>query len=355
MLDPRNPFHTLLGIVLFRMPHNQRRWRNYLGRFLPILENVFPYNDAARLLVMKTLKQIDANNVEGAQKTLQRLSPTFYHGSNEEKALWHILHALYQHKSGHLDKMSGNLRAARKYGHRFYSAYMMHADFFIAHHHYDEAEENLLQAIDCIYAFPPVSEASQKIIGEQYAQIATLRTFMHHYDEAKAAIRLAEQMHVPISDLLYCQSLLNAALHLPTEAEYCLSQLQEINAQSADKIRQHVQLILEDKHPHFTAQPIGTPEGIAAFWQEFLANEQELQRLIDNGNIQQARDLMSAPLRAMDPYQDDHWAYNIRFRDNAYTLTFANLHSRTYTPWIDAILAACPPEVHKRWRIIRKP
>lgn len=357
MLNPQNKLHRALGTLLFRLPHNQRQWRSCLGTYLPILENAFPDNDAARLLVMKALRLIDENNIEGAQRTIESLRTTFAQNETPaHTALWHILHALHQYKSGHLRRMGGNLRAASKYGHRFHLAYALYGDYlYHERHFYDEAEEQFLKAIDCIYAYPPLTESMQKVIGNAYTGAADARTMMHRYEDAKAALRMAEQMHAESEYLLYSQTLLNAALHLPTEARRCLSHLRELNDESAAQLLPVIERILADEHPHFTQQSIGSSEVIAAFWENFLVHEDEMMQLLLDGKHTQARDLMRGPLDAADSYHDDYWGFAVDHKSNAYELLFRSSYSRTYTPFVDDILAACPDAIRQRWQITREP
>lgn len=356
MLDPQNALHKLLGIMLFRLPHNQQRWQKCLAHYLPILENAFTNNDAARLLVMKVILQIDENNPDGAQKTLDALRPAADEGGNEEKALWHILHALHQQNCDQLDKMAASLSAAHEYGHRFYLAHAYHAECYLhAWHLFAEAEEHFNKSIDCLYAYPPMTETTRRLIGTSYTGIADARTMMHRYEDAKDALRKAEQMEANPVPLLRSKALLHAALRQPEEANHCLSQLNEKDDEPDICFNERIRRILAEQDPHFTPLPIGSPEGIAEFWRYFLDKEEELQHLLRNGRLAEANELMCSPLAAMDIYEDDYWDYGIQFKDNHYQLIFINCFSRTYPPFIDALLTACPPEIRERWQIIRDP
>ena len=357
MLNPQKRLHQMLGTLLFRLPQNQRRWRSCLGTYLPILENAFPDNDAARLMVMKVLRLIDENNIEGAQRIIEALRLTFARNETPVHiALWHILHALHQYRSGHLQRMGGNLRVAGKYGHRFHLAYSLYGDYlYHERHFYDEAEEQFLKAIDSIYAYPPLTEQMQTVMGNAYTGAADARTMMHRYDEARAALHMAEQMHAEPEFLLYSKALLSAALHLPSETMQHLADLQKLNQETADQLRPTVERILGNEHPHFCQLPIGSPEVITSYWQNFLAHEDEMMQLLLNGKHTQARDLMREPLDTADPYHDDCWAFAVEYKNSAYMLHFRSDYSQTYTPFVDKILAACPDAIRQRWHITRDP
>ena len=101
--------------------------------------------------------------------------------------------------------------------------------------------------------------------------------------------------------------------------------------------------------------PVGSPEGIAAFWQNFLHYEDEMMRLLRDNRRLDARELMAGPLRAMDPYKGDYFGFDISLKNNVYTIHFRSDFSLTYTPFIEAILAACPDAIREHWHIERAP
>ena len=79
-----------------------------------------------------------------------------------------------------------------------------------------------------------------------------------------------------------------------------------------------------------------------------------MMQLIRANRRHDARELALGPLRAMDCYTD-YYGFDLLLRDGMFNLYFTSNYSRTYTPWIDAILAACPEEIRERWHIIREP
>ncbi len=356
VLNPQKPWHIYLGRFLFRLPHNQSRWRHYLGFYYPIMDPAFQHNEAARLLIMKLLKYLDQNNIKGASTAICALWPTVREADHAEQVLFSFLRGLADAKAGDFDKATKRFRWANRFNHRYFLPYMLVADYDCDHRHvYPQAATNYQTGIDCIYKYPPLNDITRHFMSLAYAGLCLCHVMMHQYTEAKADILHAEQMESENAAILNAKAHLHAALRQEREARICADKFRKYNAEGYNHLKEKVELILSEKHPHFTQLPIGSPEGIAAFWQEFLVNEDKLKRLIDNDNVHQANDLMSAPLRVMDIYHDDFWGYHIRFHDNAYSLTLTGLYSRTYTPWLDAVLAACPPEIHQRWRIIRDP
>ncbi len=357
MLNPGNTLHKLLGMMLFRLPHNQRKWQACLAQYRPILENAFKYNYAARLLVMKALGQMDDNNIDGAQHTIEALRPVFAEEDNpSERALWHILHALHQCRSGHTRRMGANLRSAAKYNHRFHLAYHLYADYlYRERRYYDEAEKQYTNAIDSLYAYPPMTDGMRHIMGNAYSGIANARIMMHRYDEAKEALRVAEQMGAVPERLLYSQALLSAVLHRSAEADRCLNGLNDVSPDTAAELRPEVERILAEKHPQFSVITASTPQLLSAFWQFFLDNEEQMVSLLRMDRRPEASHMLCGRLAAIDPNGQERLLYDIRLEGDEYQFILHARYSATDNALIDQLLAACPPEIRQRWRIIREP
>lgn len=357
MLKPENTLHKLLALVLFRLPHNQRRWQACLHQYRPLLEDAFKYNYAARLLVMKALRQIDANDIDGAQNTIAALRPSFAAADHpSELALWHILHALHQCRSGHTRRMGANLRSAAKYNHRFHLAYLLYAEYlYRERRYYDEAEIQYTNAIDSLYAYPPMTDDMRRIMGNAYSGIANARIMMHRYDEARDALRIAEQMVASQERLLYSQALLNAVLQQPTEANRCLNKLADVNPDIAAELRPEVERILANQHPQFSITTSSTPELLATFWQFFLQSEEQMVSLLRMDRRPEASHMLLGHLAAIDPNEQERLLYDIRMEGDEFQFILHARYSDTDNALLDQLFAACPPELHERWHIIREP
>lgn len=359
MLNPKKTLHKLLGMMLFRLPHNQRKWQVCLAQYRPILENAFKYNYAARLLVMKALGQIRRKDIDGAQNTLQVIKQIAADGESLEKALWAFLHGLSYMQANNRKQAIRYFKSANKLQHRLFLPYLITADYYLSEHiDYPKAVSDFRTAIDCIYEYPPLNETTRQALCAAHADLCFCHVMMHQYDEARDDFLHAEQMASDKSSTLYASIYLHAALRdeqetaelLPKYQGFCQEALKEFDAFKA-----RIERILADEDPHFTQLPIGSPEGIDAFWQNFLAHEDEMMQLLRDNRPLDARKLMAGPLQEMDPYEIDVWGFDVLMRNAAYTIFFRANYSRTYTPLIDAIIAACPPEIRQRWRIIREP
>ena len=357
MLNPQKKLHRLLGSLLLQVPPLQRRWLDCYQHFLPILQDIFTDNAAARLLLMRCLENIENGNIERAQQIIEKLRPLFIlNATPPYHVLWYVLHALHQSKSGHFSKMNANLRAANKLEHRYHIAHVLYAeDVCTRLHIYDEAEVHFSKAIDCIYAFPPVSDRGREVIRLIYCRLASVRTMMHRFDAAQEALRIAESMQASPEDLACSQALLHAARGLSAPARSCLDQLRATSPERAEDLTTIIDLILAQRHPHFTPLPVGSPEGIAAFWQKFLEQEEAMMQLLRDKRRMDARALIADPINAMDPYEDDYFSFDVVLENNEFAFYLGANFSRTYTPFIAAIAAACPEEIRSRWKVVCKP
>lgn len=356
MLNPAKTLHKLLGMMLFLLPHNQRKWQACLRQYRPILENAFKYNYAARLLVMKALGQIRRKDIEGAQNTLQAIMPIARDGEPIEKALWAFLHGLGYMQANNKKQALRFFKSANQFNHRLYLPYLITADQHInAPLDYPKAVSDFQTAIACIYEYPPLNEVTRQVLCAAHADLCFCHVMMHQYEEAKADLLHAEQMARDAGDTLYARIYLHAALREEQEVAPLLPKYEARCPEEFDAFKARIERILADEDPHFTQLPIGSPEGIAAFWNNFLAQEDEMMQLLRANRPLDARKLMAGPLVEMDPYEFDVWSFDVLLRNAAYTIFFRANYSRTYTPFIDAIIAACPPEIRQRWHIIREP
>lgn len=357
MTTLRDTFHSLLGSFLFKLPHNQQKWEGYMYTHEPILAPALKNNPYARLLVLRTLDSIHRKRPSAAaSKRLYKLHFCCHEDSHPDRALYNFLCGLYSELRGYPQKMASRFRLANKFGHTYYLIHMKLGFYYLTERHaYSKAEEELTHAIDCVYAHPPITQESKELIGLLYAGIAASRVMMHRNDDASDALRIAGNLNPKGVMWLSSQALYHAAMHDPTQTQHYLSLLDEQNSEFAQRLRKQADLILADQHPHFISLPIGSPEETAEFWRVFLENEQEMQHLIDEDKRQAAVDLYLPLLKKADVYEDDYWGHSIDFLEGHYRFVLRSNYSRTYTPWIAAIIAACPPELHERWQIIHEP
>lgn len=355
MLNPQKPWHIHLGRFLFRLPHNQRKWQFYMGRYYPIMEPAFKHNEAARLLVLKVLRQLASNKLKPADASLRALKPYVRQAEPADRALFGFLYGLGYETAGDHDEAIKCYRWANKFNHRYFLPYLLVADDDVnAKAYASSAAAKYQTAIDCIYEYPPLNEFTRHALCMSYAGLCFCHVLMHQYEEAKADILHAEQMESENRFTLHAHAYLHAALRQGDEAQSCLRRYELYDAEGCSELKEKIGRILADQDPHFTQLPIGSPDGIKAFWQNFQDKQYEMMQLIRANRRHDARELALGPLRAMDCYTD-YYGFDLLLRDGMFNLYFTSNYSRTYTPWIDAILAACPEEIRERWHIIREP
>lgn len=356
MLNPQSPFHRRLGRFLFWLPNYQKRWQSYMGRFMPILEPAFQHNEAARLLVMKALRQIKNGNLRQAEKTLLALKPCMREAEPADKALFSFLYGFAYAQAGDHAGAARYYRWANKFDHRYFLPYMLAADDDVnLRAHASRAAANYQTAIDCIYEYPPLNEFTRHALCMAYAGLCLCHVMMHDYDIAKADLLHAEQMESENRFILQAKAYLHAALRQTQEARSCVEKFSEYGKEDHALLQERIERILADQDPHFTQLPIGSPEGIAAFWQNFLDQQYEIMQLIRSNRGHDACEHVLGPLREMECYKNVYYGFDVTLCDGMFTLYFRSNFSRTYTPWIDAILAVCPAKVRAHWNIIRDP
>lgn len=356
MLDPLNPFHKLFGHWLFQLPRSQKRWHAYLGRYLPILQPAFRHNAPARLLVMKALQQIDRKDIEGAQSTLNAIIPAAREGSVPDKALVNFLWGLGYLYGGNTVRAIEMFKITNRYQHRYYMPYLLTAD----HHtneqrNYIRAEEYYQTAIDCIYEYPPLTDATRHSLCMAHAGLCFCRIMMHRYDEARADLLHAEQMEAENKFTLHARIYLHAVLHQAQELSPLLEKYKTLCPDEYGTLRERIERILADQDPHFTALPIGDGEAIKAFWKTFLDKENDILQLLVLDDAHAAMSLIRDALNRTDPKDIETITYFLKQTHSENRLYFGARFSRTSNALIDQILAACPPEIHDRWHIIREP
>lgn len=153
---------------------------------------------------------------------------------------------------------------------------------------------------------------------------------------------------------LHARAYLHAALRQPQEARACVEKFSAYSKEDQARLSERIEHILAEQDPHFTQLPVGSPEGIAAFWQNFLQHEDEMMHLLNLNRSADASELMVGPLREMDPYKETY-GVTVHLRDGQFTLSFWCKYSLTYTAFVQSIIAACPDAIHKHWRIVCDP
>ena len=347
----------IIAGVLLRLPHNRRRWERYMGIHYPVLAPALPDCPEGRLIALQLLDIIDREQLSArAAKLFDRLHPLCSMDVPADRALFNFLAGSYDKLKGNYLAMASRFRVAIKYGLEYHA---LHAElgfhYLSGRHRYARAAAEFTRALDLLYAYHLPQEEINHAVSVIYAQKAAAHVLMHQPEEAAAALRMAEQTNPYNPMLLSSSALHHAALCHPTEAHRFLDRLAETNPDNAEKLRPLIDQILADQHPHFTALPIGDAEKIAAFWQGFLDHENELKSLIETEQNAKAFALIRDPLLQQDLYEGDYWIWGLRWKDDAWQFSLTGNYSRTYCPWVEQILAACPPELHQRWRIVREP
>lgn len=348
---------NLLARVALSRPFFRPEWQAHIMTHLPILEPAFHHSPRGQLLTLRILDDLHRNQL--TSRTKQRLDEMkaicVNGGSAPDKALFCVLYGLYYARRGNQDEMARCFRHANKYGHTYHMPHLaLGLHDLYNRERYDDCMTEFDKAIDCIYKYPPLDESKRQAIAACHAAMACALVMMHRTDEAERM--LAKAAAFPSSsEYHYTSALLHAIHGRRDEALKALADLKRSSESLYQHVEPGVQLILDRCHPHFTAKA-PDPSAIAAYWSWFAGEERTLRRLISEGNgacVDYQRSHFN-PL-CPEPSNIDIIGVGFRMTNGQAELHFCAYYSRTYEALIDALIAACPPEVTAHWLITREP
>lgn len=348
---------NMIAGLRLRLPHNRRRWERYMGIHYPVLNPALPDCPEGQLITLHLLDILEREQLSArAPKLFDRLHSLCSMDVPADRALFNFLAGSYDRLKGNYMAMARRFRVAIKYGLAYHVLHVELGFHYLSRtHRYARAADEFSRALDLLYAYHLPQEYISSAASVIYAQKAAAHVVMHQPEEAAAALRLSDQLLPGNPMMLSSSALHHAALRHPTEARRFLDRLADVNSDSDEKLRPLIDQILADQHPHFTAMPIGDAEKIAAFWQGFLEHEDELKAFIETEQAAKAFNLIRAPLQQQDPYEEDYWIWGLYWKNDTWQFNLSGAYSRTYCPWVEQVLAACPPELHERWHITSEP
>lgn len=251
----------------------QRQWAVHMGAFGPILEPAFPEDYASRVHLLAALNPLSRRDVRSGLKKLEQLQDKCV--TNADKAAWLFFMGLGFEFAGAQEQMLSCYRAAGDYGHRFYMPYLKLAKFFQQGCLYDRAEENYRLTIGC-FDGTGLSEADRRILGSAYTGLAATLTMMHRYEEAAAALESSRQLWPEAPGRAAAEAVLHGVLGETEQAEESLSVLQSHAPEAYRSVADMAKRIREGTEPLFCVVDV-EEDTIAAFWQWFLENREELE------------------------------------------------------------------------------
>lgn len=346
-----------LALLRMKTPLADPDWAVRTRTHWPILEQALHRSPYGRMLALQLLSDLDNRRVTKRTTTrLLRLKTLCQAGgSDADLALYCFLCAYLHDDSGQHGLMETALRAANQFGHRYHMIHMMLGARLRERSLFAGADREFDRAIDCIYQFPPLDEPRLRMIGVIQSLRAHALLMMHRPEEAEALLDKAASAANDPSHL-YALSLLRAHQGRGGEAQAALEALRAAQSPLAEEAARHVSLLLEGRHPHFTVIP-ADPEKLRRYWNFFLQEEDALRsRLKVNGPadcLAYQRRMFSSVCPADS--EVDRLGVDFEMVDGKPCIHLSARYSRTGEPFLQALIAACPPGLAERWAIDFRP
>ncbi|MBQ2953259.1 MAG: hypothetical protein IJE07_06845 [Clostridia bacterium] len=332
---------------------SRRRWEMHMGRYFPVMKEAFPDSPCAHLLILRVLDDMESKHLDAAREKIRRLLRMVKATENEpDKALVQVLMGVFYLQCGDTVRMARCMRRAERHGHRFHLPHMLLAARYVYETgSYELACQELDKAIDCVYAFPPMDENRRRCVAVMHAIMSLAMLMMHRPEEAERLLAKAAPAE-NAEEYLHAQATLYALQGRDGEVEAALEALEKVSPRRLKDYGPGIRMMLDGTHPHFTAKT-PDPEDIAAYWTWFVGEEQEMRRLLIREGTQACftHQLAAFQPLAPEPAQIDMMTHGFILHDGQPEIHLYANHSRTYEALIDALLAACPPQVREHWTL----
>lgn len=346
-------FANLIAGVQLRLGAHNPRWREHLGYYLPVMRGVFPEDYTAKLLVFRILDAVEAGRLGQAKNRLEQMRLRVNRdGTDAEKTLYLVLAGMYHLHRGDVYEAARHMRWAGKYDHSFHLPRMILGVHYVYDRRlFERAYAELDKGIDCLYAYGALDDTKRRVIGVMHSLMALCRTMMHQSEEAERLLTMAAPAD-GTPEYQHALATLRAVQGRRMETETAMAALKKLDPARHDHWQEGIGMMLEGTHPHFTAkEPDG--EAIAAYWAWFAENEKELRRTLIRQGPHTCHNMQREAFSSLVPEPDniDMMGHDFVLVDGKPEMHFYALHSRNYQALIDALVAACPPEITRQWKL----
>lgn len=343
-------FAEMIAKKAFQSFQFQQSWQVHVQAFGPILLPAYDGCYAARVHLTNILNKISRGDVDGAKSVIETLIKSCGCDTPEEKALMCFLEGLCCEVAGNQLGMFSKYARAEGHGHRFYLLHLKNARYAHTSGELDVALTEYIKALPLIRNMPE-TPARAKLLGGTLTNTASCLTYMHRYQDAEALLKEARQTgHIPRIETV--EAVLLAAMDREAAMEACLIALAEANDPDYDHILDLVTNIINGRDPHFTPQPVNE-ESIAAFWQWFAENEEQLLSLYNQRDEELPEaftQLLDAHIAPCFPFDHPPMEYGTTEDEGpAEIFFFTGSYHRSLNAGCMAIIDACPTDIASRW------
>lgn len=323
----------------------QKSWQIHLQAFGAILEPSFADNYQARIHLTTALNYISNRDVKAGLKKLQSIEKDCV--ANADKAAWLFCMGLAMEVANMKEEMISFYQSAGKYGHSFYLPYLKVAKAAHTDAVFDVAEENYLQAVQCLKA-EQLNEQKKMILGSVYTNYASCLTMMHRYEDAEEALRNSREILPELFGRTSAEAILEAAKGNEEKARALLERMKEREFALYDTTNKMVSEILENKHPHFA--PVALSEGwTGKFWDWFISNEMKFLEKLEAEDYEAVFQAVQQKLKEMFPFMERNLEFAIEPRENFCQITFADFYMVSLQYAYRALIETLPTLLTTHW------
>jgi len=358
-LPLRRKLQNAIARIALNPPFAHKAWQQYYQEFFPIISPAFHDDPCGRLLTLRTLDDLKSGKPNRALRKLLRLQNITRDGPDPDRILFSFLRGLHSDALGNITDTMRFFRWAADCGASHPLIHVRLGAYYLFDKHlYDNAHDHFTQMLHCISLYSIEEDSKAIAIGEARACLACVLFMMHRTQEAESMLSAA---YAALNTAMYqYAAILQYALRgQEDDAMVHLRELQCINPGLSQNIEPGICMLLNGTHPHFTAHQPNFP-AIHAYWHWFVSNEPQLREAIVSRDDNTFRRLENPhfDLLCPEPSNIDVMFRRVRMLQGRPTITFDDNYSQNYAALIDALIAACPPEVTEHWtidRVIRSP
>lgn len=327
----------------FETPAVQKAWRSHCDVFGPILEPAFANDAQSRVHLINALNAISRKEINKAIPLLQKIGKNCR--SDADRAAILYFTGLACEFAGHAEEAMEFYLEANEYGHAFYMPYLKVAKDAYVHGAYDPAEENFRKAMDCL---DTNTDANRMILASTQANFASCLIMMHRFDEAQAALDIAEKLMPDQANHLAVEVTLHAAKGEEAAVYRCLQALEQSHPQLYASVKPVAEKTLEGKNPQFASVEL-EKVAVNSFWRWFSLNESRLSGMLKREEYAPAVDEIISVLKPMFAFSEHEMQMSLGKSDHGHVLVFIDFYSTALHDGYVQLINACPDDVPDTW------
>lgn len=330
----------------FASPEIKKSWAVHMQAFGPILKPAFAEDYQARVHLCAALNHISNKNLPQALLKLNGLQKRLK--TDADKAAFLFCMGLFCETAGKQEEMIALYTNCNSFGHKFYLPYLKVGKFHLDCCSYDEAEANYRSAIGCFTA-TGLSDQEKLLLGSAYTNLASCLIMMHRCEEAEAALTTSRSLYPEAPGRAAPEAALHALRGEKEQVEACLNTLKSHAPAAYDAIKKSTDKILSGTDPLFFAVPV-EEEKIAAFWNWFQENSDDLHKKLDAQEYDNAISAIAAHLLEAFPFLEEPPYVALGKNDRGYVIQLKDMYATGVIDAYGRLLECCSEAVKECWQ-----